>query len=253
MERLESLAQIIDMIVDETGLVIEPLAATDHSSLIDALCSDPPMVHMASMTALPYLIANDLGCAEVALVGAAFGSISYNGQFIARAGSEIQDLGDIAGSSFCRPFESSISGWIVPSLELMAAGVDPNTLEIIDTGSHENTVVAVYQGGCDVGATFVGARLTVQDLLPDVMDAIEVLALTVDIPNEGVQYSPALPAELRDQISDVLLSIAQTEAGAQALYDTFYWRNLAERDHSFYQPLIDLIDAAGSSPLDIFD
>ena len=41
---------VADMIFSETDLVVEPYLATQSMGIIEALCSDPPMAHMASLS-----------------------------------------------------------------------------------------------------------------------------------------------------------------------------------------------------------
>ncbi|MCJ7623804.1 MAG: hypothetical protein MUO76_09900, partial [Anaerolineaceae bacterium] len=41
--------EIAAMIFDETGLVVEPFVATEYAGVIEAMCSDPPKAHIASL------------------------------------------------------------------------------------------------------------------------------------------------------------------------------------------------------------
>jgi phosphonate transport system substrate-binding protein len=182
-----------------------------------------------------------------------FGSPSYNGQVIARADSGIASLADLAGTTFCRPDPLSTSGWIIPSLEIRGAGVDPDTdlAEIVDAGSHDAVAAAVYNGDCDAGATFVDARTTLEETNADVMDVVQVIFVSGDIPNDGVQYQPSITRELRDQINNALLAIAATEEGVAALDTAYEWTALELHDDSFYDQFRQILDAAGVSPEDL--
>lgn len=163
---------------------------------------------------------------------------------------QINELADLKGKTFCRPDPLSTSGWIIPSIELRAAGVDPDKdlAEIVDAGSHDAAVAGVYKGDCDAGASYVDARSRIEDEYPDVMDVIKVIAISVDIPNDGVQYVPSFPRELRDKINAALLAIAQTEEGQEALNTAYQWKDLEPHDDTFYDPFRQLLDAAGISP-----
>jgi phosphonate transport system substrate-binding protein len=94
----------------------------------------------------------------------------------------------------------------------------------------------------------VDARGRIEDEHPDVMDVIKVIAVSVDIPNDGVQYVPSFPRELRDKINAALLAIAQTEEGQEALNTAYQWKGLEPHDDTFYDPFRQLLDAAGISP-----
>lgn len=245
--------EVADLIFDETGLVIEPFVATEYAGAIEAMCSDPPKAHLASLATFAYMLASERGCAEAELVSVRFGSPSYNGQVFARADSGITSLADLAGKTFCRPDPLSTSGWIIPSLELRGAGIDPDSdlAEVVDAGSHDASVSGVYNGDCDAGSSFVDARGTIEEDNPDVMDVLQVIFVSGDIPNDGVQYVPSLSRELRDQINDALLAIAATEEGVEALDTAYEWTALERHDDSFYDQFRQILDAAGVSAEDL--
>ncbi len=240
----ESVAALIE---EETGLIIDTNVATEYAGVIEAMCSDPAEAHMGSLATFAYVLAAQKGCAEAALVSVRYGSAVYNGQIIVRADSGITDLSQLAGKTFCRPDPLSTSGWIIPSLDLAAAGVDPDTglAEVVDAGSHDAVVAAVYNGDCDAGATYVDARGTIDEDHPDVMEVVAVIHTSVDIPNDGLQFAPSVPQEIRDQIVNALLAIAQTEEGVEALETAYSWTALEEQGDDFYDGFRQLLDAAG--------
>lgn len=248
MERVAGGAgSVADLIEAETGLVVETNVATEYAGVIEAMCSDPVEAHMGSLATFAYVLASKKGCAEVALVSVRYGSPSYNGQIIVRADSGITELSQLAGKTFCRPDPLSTSGWIIPSLDLAAAGVDPDTglAEVVDAGSHDAVVAAVYNGDCDAGATFVDARSSIEDDHPDVKEQVAVIHTSVDIPNDGLQFAPSVPQDIRDQIVDALLKIAETEEGKEALDTAYQWTALEKHGDEFYDPFRQLLDAAG--------
>jgi len=241
--------QVADLIFEETGLVIEPLVATEYAGVIEAMCSDPPKAEMASLATFAYILAAERGCAEAEIVSVRYGSPVYNGQIFVRADSGINDISELAGKTFCRPDPLSTSGWIIPSIELKAAGIDPDTdlAQVVDSGSHDAAVAAVYNGDCDAGASYVDARTTIEEDYPDVVDVIKVISISADIPNDGVQYVPSFTAEMREQINAALLAIAETEAGQEALDTAYSWTALQVVDDTFYDPFRQVLDAAGVS------
>ncbi|MCD6400939.1 MAG: phosphate/phosphite/phosphonate ABC transporter substrate-binding protein, partial [Anaerolineales bacterium] len=228
--------QVADMINQETGLVIKPFVATEYAGVIEALCSDPPKAHMASLATFAYILAHEKGCANAVLVANRFGSPVYNGQIFVRADSGINSLADLKGKTFCRPDPLSTSGWIIPSITLKAAGVDPDKdlAQIVDAGSHDASVAGVYNGDCDAGASYVDARTRIEEDYPDVMDVIKVIEISADIPNDGVQFVTGFDPELQTQIVDALLKISETDAGKEALDTAYQWNTLEKHDDSFY-------------------
>jgi phosphonate transport system substrate-binding protein len=239
--------EVAAMIFDETGLVVEPFVATEYAGVIEAMCSDPTKAHMASLATFSYILASEKGCAEAALVSVRFGSPVYNGQIFVRNDSGIASVADLAGKTFCRPDPLSTSGWIIPSIALQAAGLDPDTDlgQVVDAGSHDASVAGVYNGDCDAGSSYVDARGTIEEDYPDVMDVIQVIEISADIPNDGVQFVSGFDAELQAQIVDALLAIAETEAGQEALDVAYSWNALEKQDDTFYDPFRQMLDAAG--------
>ncbi|MEA3350606.1 MAG: phosphate/phosphite/phosphonate ABC transporter substrate-binding protein [Chloroflexota bacterium] len=245
--------EVAALIYEETGLVIEPFVATEYAGVIEAMCSEPAKAHMASLATFAYILAADNGCAEAALVATRFGSAVYNGQIFVRADSGIESIEDLAGKTFCRSDPLSTSGWIIPSITMKAAGVDPDTdlTQIVDAGSHDASVAGVYNGDCDAGASYVDARGRIEEDYPDVMDVITVINISADIPNDGVQFVAGFDEDIQAQIVDALLAIAETEAGQAALDTAYQWGGLEAHDDTFYDAFRQVLDAAGVSPEDL--
>ena len=256
MERVAAGAQsVADLLQDKTGLYFKTNVATEYAGVIEALASDPPEAHMSSLPTFAYVMAAERGVAEVELVSVRFGSPTYNGQLIAGADSGISSVADLAGKSFARPDPLSTSGWIIPMLTMRAAGVNPDTdlKEVLDAGSHDSVVAAVYDGKVDAGATYVDARTRIEKDHPDVMEKINVIGVTADIPNDGVQFVPSLDKELRAKIVKALLEIAETDEGKEALNTAYQWNALEKHDDSFYDPFRQVLQASGLSVKDLME
>jgi phosphonate transport system substrate-binding protein len=242
-ERVAAGAEAVaDLIFEETGLYVDTFVATEYAGVIEAMCADPPKAHIGSLATFAYILASDQGCAEAELVSVRFGSPSYNGQIFVHADSAYETLADLDGVSFCRADALSTSGWIIPSIDLAAAGV---TVEPVDAGSHDASVAGVYNGDCEAGSSYVDARGTIEELHPDVMDVVRVIHQSVAIPNDGVQYSSGVARELRDTLNAAMLAIIATEAGEDAFNTAYSWSALEPHDDTFYDPFRQLLDAAG--------
>ncbi|MFW6312842.1 MAG: phosphate/phosphite/phosphonate ABC transporter substrate-binding protein [Spirochaetota bacterium] len=239
--------EVADMIFERTGLIVEVSVATEYAGVIEALSSDPPSAHMASLATFSYVLAADRGVADAALVAVRYGSPTYNGQLIANVDSGIETVADLEGKTFARPDPLSTSGWIIPMLTMRAAGIVPeeDLDQIVDAGGHTAVVSAVYNGDVDAGASFVDARANIETDNPDVMDRVKVIAITEDIPNDGVQFSPAVPTEIRNEIVNALLEIASIEEGQDALGRAYEWTGLVRRGDAFYDPFRQVLQASG--------
>ena len=253
-ERVTAGAQsVVDLLEAETGLFFEVRVATEYAGAIEAMCADPAEAHMSSLATFAYVMAADRGCAEAALLSVRYGSPTYNGQILVRADSGITDISQLNGKTFCRPDPLSTSGWVIPSIMLKGAGVDPDTglSEVVDAGSHDAVAAGVYNGECDAGATYVDARSTIEEDYPDVMEQTAVIAIEPDIPNDGVQFQTSVPADVRQKIVDGLLAIAATEEGMEALDTAYSWQELTVADDSIYDPFRQILQAAGVSAEDL--
>lgn len=248
--------EVADMIFEETGLVIDTFVATEYAGVIEAMCADPPKAHMASLATFSYIIASDRGCADVDLVSVRYGDPTYSGQIFVRADSGITSVAEAAGKTWCRADPTSTSSWVIPTIYLRVAGVDPDTDldQVVDAGSHEAAVAGVYNGDCDFGGSYIDARTRVEGKIEgtydDIMDAIVILETFEGIPNDGVQYVPDLDPEIREKINVALLAIAETEEGQEALNIAYQWTALERHDDSFYDQFRQFLDASGVNVAD---
>ncbi|MEX2445020.1 MAG: phosphate/phosphite/phosphonate ABC transporter substrate-binding protein [Alkalispirochaeta sp.] len=243
---------VADMIYDKTGLVVEASVATEYAGVIEALQSDPPSAHMASLATFAYVVAADRGVAESELVAVRYGRPFYDGQIIAGADTGIENVADLDGASFARPDPLSTSGWIIPSLSIRAAGINPDTdMSIVDAGGHTGVVTSVYNGDVDAGATFVDARGNVEEDFPDVYERVNVIEVSAPIPNDGVQFHPSISEEMRESIITALLEIAEDEEGAEALNQAYQWQGLERHGDDFYDPFRQVLQAAGVDAADL--
>ena len=217
-----------------------------RAPIIEALRSDPPAAHMASLATFAYVMAADMGVAEAELISVRFGNPFYNGQIIARTDSGVKKLTDLKGKTFARPDPLSTSGWIIPMITLKAAGVDPERdMKVVDAGSHDAVVAAVYNGEVAGGACYVDARTRIEKDHPDVMEKVAVIEVSVNIPNDGVQFHPSVSQELRDKVVDALLEMVKTEEGKEALNTAYQWTDLERHQDDFYDPFRQVLQAAG--------
>jgi phosphonate transport system substrate-binding protein len=233
-----------DMVFEESGLVVQPFVATNNAAAIEALCSGD--AHMGALNTFSTVVAIQRDCVDVELVAVRFGSPFYNGQMLASAESGITSIAEFAGNTFCRDDEFSTSSWIIPQLEMRAVGIDVDSeITTVDTGGHPQNVIGIIEGECQVGASYVDARTAVEEDYPDVMDQVVVVDISADIPNDGVQYAKDFSQELRDQLNPALIAVAGTEAGAEALSSAYSWDGLEEKDNSFYDPFLQVLEASG--------
>lgn len=249
---LSGFEKVADLVYQSTGLVMEPFVASSYTAAIEAMCATPAQAQVGALATFAYILAAEKGCADVALVSTRYGAAFYNGQFIVRTDSGLETLEDLAGTDMCRPYPLSTSGDIIPGIMLKGAGTSVEEMnQVIDTGSHEASAVAVLKGECDWAATYVDARTREEEANPTIMDETIVIALEPDIPNDGIQFVTGFPAELKAKLVAAFLAMFDTEEGTAAMDEAYQWGGLEEHDDTFYDQFRQVLDAGGVSAADI--
>ncbi|MCB0077503.1 MAG: phosphate/phosphite/phosphonate ABC transporter substrate-binding protein [Anaerolineales bacterium] len=236
--------EIAKLLSDATGMTIEANVATSYAAVVEAMCAGQAQVGW--LNTFSYILAHERDCADIALATIRFGEPFYTGQIIANVDSGITSLEDItAETKVCWVDELSTSGYIIPEIAMKAAGIDTEALDAQFLGSHDNVANGVYNGDCEVGATFVDARGNIEDEHPDVMEKVIVIETSPEIPNDTVSFASSLPEETRATLTKALLDMAGTEEGAAALAAVYEIDGLVEKDDSFYDAFRTQLDAAG--------
>jgi phosphonate transport system substrate-binding protein len=243
-------------LAEATGLNFEVSVPTSYAATVEAMCAAPDR-SMGFIPAAGYVIANNRCGVEVSAAAVRRGWNVYWAAYIVRRDSDIYTFGDLVGRSWAYPDAGSTSGFIVPSVELQAAGIEPG--DRVEAGGHNQVVQAVYSGEVEFGTTFfsppvvpgapwrigdlaepydltvdesrldadsnlfvgdvriLDARANIRETAPDVVDQVRILRLSAPIPNDTLSFAPEFPAELRQQILDAVFAFAETEAWATSI------------------------------------
>ena len=141
---------------EATGLSFEVVVPTSYAATIEEMCASPTDT-MAFIPGLGYAIANQLCGVDVAFKAVRFGYPVYWAEYIVARDSEYQTLADLEGATWGYGDLGSTSGYMVPAVEFAAAGITPG--EQVQTGGHNQTVNAVYNGEVDFGTVFYSVPL----------------------------------------------------------------------------------------------
>ncbi|EAG2954791.1 transporter substrate-binding domain-containing protein, partial [Listeria monocytogenes] len=146
---------------------------------------------------------------------------TFKGEILVRADSDMTELTDLKGKKIATLSPNSASGYIYPVAELKDAGVDPTTDATLTTVNDiPSEITAVLNGQMDAAFVFQGARNVFASSFPDndLFEDLKVLYLTEgDIPNDAIAVQPTMDAELKEQIKEVFLNMADDEEGAEAM------------------------------------
>ena len=144
----EVMAQALN---EATGLNFEVFVPTSYAATVEAMCASPAN-SMGFIPAAGFVIANNRCGVQVEAAAVRRGWPVYWAAYIVRRDSDIHTFNDLAGRSWAYPDAGSTSGYIFPSVELSNAGIEPG--ELVESGGHNQTVLAVYNGEADFGTTF---------------------------------------------------------------------------------------------------
>jgi phosphonate transport system substrate-binding protein len=143
------------------------------------------------------------------------------------------DVSVVEGGTMSFGTETSTSGYIFPVLELNAAGLTQDVdYQSSYSGSHDNSVLAVYNGEADFGVSFDDARRNVSEEFPDVGEKVIVFNITAPISNDVIAVDANLPADLKDAIFDALTEYIATDEGAALMEEIYSWTDLTRADES---------------------
>jgi len=236
-----------------------------------------------------YLIANNVANAEAIAVGNYVTVVdktvlpAYYSVLFTKKGSGIKSIDDLKGKSFAFTDPASTSGYLMPSLTIMAAE-KLDTKDQLDSffgqatfaGSHPASVLAVWNGTTDAGATFDDnlvaqangdAAVPICGIEKDTVSGMEVFhspmtqeqidqiynncsdgniavfAQSVAIPQTPFAVNKNLPQSFKDAVKQALLDMADEQSVVDALgrfyVDPTTLDKSLDSDDAFFNPLRD--------------
>jgi len=174
------------------------------------------------------------------------GSYGYYSVGFARKDSGITSLQDLKGKKFGFGDPNSTSGYLIPSIEIpQATGASMESGdyfgEVVFTGGHEQTIVAVNNGDVDGGVTWAdglgnwedgynsGAlRKAVDAGLIDMNDLVEIWK-SKPIPEGPIVLRKALPEDVKVKMTALMASMPAMD------YDCYY--TVAAGDSKGFMPI----------------
>jgi len=231
---LSELAEI-DLSVSEAPSY-ERLAAALHEGA----------THLAWLSPIPYIALSQAGDVTP-LVYHERAKKHYASALVVPRDSPARRIADLRGARAAWVDRHSAAGYVVPRIQLAAAGVDPRTDlgEQTFAGSHEAVARAVASGEADFGATF--AHRETGDAIvgpwsssPELAEAVRVLATFGKIPSDLIVARSELDLDLRVRITRALRSMNADETGrriVRELFDVERFRLLEPEDYESLQKM----------------
>jgi phosphonate transport system substrate-binding protein len=269
-----------------TGLYVEVSVPTSYAATIEEMCASPDNT-MAFIPAMGYALANQLCGVEPGLAAVRRGWNVYWTQFLVARDSDIQSLEDLDGKSWGVPSYTSTSGYLFPAAQLTALGVTPGEVTEVGGHPQAVSSVAngevdfstaffspplLPEGAWtvdmppDIPEEFIedcgpnedddlmcgeyqvlDARLLVTDAIPEVVQKVRILALSDDIVNDTVSFSPDFPEDLKQVIITALTAYIGSDPCLENICnEKFYgWTGVAPIFDENFDGIRNLLEAQG--------
>lgn len=282
---IETAQPLADLLSEKLGVAVEASVPTDYAGVIAALESD--QAHVAGGLGPRQMVqSEEQAGATMILQSERFGSFSYVTQWFTNdpdtycaeepvaveqdegepflfcnGVSEAEDASDgpigqdqlskLEGQTVAFVDQGSTSGYAVPALQLLEAGVDPiEGIDAIFAGGHDTAVQAVYDGDAAVGVSFNDARGQLVEQTPDVGQKVVVFGWSSAIPNDGFAVSGSLSDEAVQAITDALLEICNDEGACGeggVMYELYEIDGLAPVNSGEFDVIRDLEEQLGEA------
>lgn len=210
------------------GVPVSLFAPADYNGVIQGLLGGTLDMAWLGASAYAAVYVEDPEAVEPVLVKTNLdGSFTYHSIGIARADSGIASLADMEAKTFGFGDPNSTSGYLIPLVEIpeegysMAAG--EYFKDVVFTGGHEQTILAVANGDVDAGVTWAdglgdfaegynsGALRKAADAgLVDMNDLVEIWRSS-PIPEGPVVLRKDLPEDVRATMTDLVQNLVTTD------------------------------------------
>ncbi len=237
------------LILELSGLVVDVQVVNSYGEIVAQLCGAAPVVGWVD--GVSYVVAEAQACADPALLVRRNEQRGFRVDMLASAELAEGDLGDLAGEDFCRVDAEDVVSWLVPSLMLYTAGVNPlyDLGEIIDVGDYDAVVAGIYNGECLAGAVphdFLDEGLgeALQDL-EDLSERVIVLDTSLEFPYDILVYPQTVPLNVRIPLSDVFVQIAVDDERASVLAAILQQDELERVDRADFSAFRNFMEQTG--------
>ena len=247
-----------DYLSEKLGMDVNVTLATDYSTIVEAMASGK--VDLGIMPPAAYVQARNLDAAEAILssqlvkydedteepIEGEYTS-TFKGEVLVKADSDMESLEDLKGKKIATLSPNSASGYIYPVAEMKDLGIDPLTdCTLTTVNDIQSEMTAVLNGQQDACFVFQGARYVFSSKFTDydLYKDLKVLYLTDgDIPNDAIAVQPSMDEDLKAQIKDVFLNMANDEEGKEAM-SLWGHTGYGEADESAYDTIEAYTDKA---------
>lgn len=242
---------IVDILQRELEMEVQPFVATDYTGVIEALRAHK--LDVAFLTPASYVLAKSEADVKVVLKSERRGSPYYYAAIITRADSGIRRLEDLKGKTFAFGDPVSTSANVFPRKMLHERGIDPERdfKQILYSGGHDATVLAVLNGKVDAGATYANSPDSSDAAwvryLKDPLDQkkIRAIAFSEPIPADNLVVSGRLDSRLAKKIEQVFIDLSRDPQGKQMLRELYQIDGFVPASDGDYDSVRQAFELAG--------
>lgn len=198
---------------EKLGMPVELFVATNYAGVVEAMAADK--LDMAYFGGLTYVQAKQKAKIHpiVTEIDSETKTTKYYSLIITPANSPIKTLQDLKGKTFAFGDINSTSGSLYPRIMLDRAGlkVPDDFANIIYTGKHDATALAVQNGKVDAGG--LEGRILNKLIEDGKIDKNKIRILAKSDPIEGYPWcvQDSMDPQLEAKIVDAFLSIKDPE------------------------------------------
>jgi len=156
-----------------------------------------------------------VGYSVIAMAGDA---TDFKGIFIVRKDRGLKNISQIKNNTVSYPSPTALAACIMPQYFLHTNGININTdIKNIYVGSQESSIMNVYLGKTIVGATWPPPWRLFQKDHPQEAEQLEVIWETPSLMNNSFMIRDDIPANIRQQISQLIHELNDSVEGLQIL------------------------------------
>ena len=248
---MQNAQPIVDILQKQLGMEIQPFVAADYTGVVEALRVNK--LDVAFLTPASYVLAKNEANVKVVLKSERKGIASYYAAIITRADSGIQRLEDLRGKTFAFGDALSTTGNIFPRKMFKERGIDPvrDFKQILYSGGHDATVLAVLNGKVDAGATYAnspdGDDTAWMRYLknPEDVNKIRAIAFSEPIPADNLVINGNLDEAVAKKVEEIFLQLSGDPKGKQMMRDLYQIDGFVPASDRDYDSVRQAFDIAG--------
>src|SRR6185436_4818731 len=224
---MQNAQPVVEILRKELGMEIQPFVATDYTGVVEALRVGK--LDVAFLAPASYVLAKNEADVKVVLKSERKGIPTYYAAIITRADSGIKTLDDLRGKTFAFGDALSTTGHVFPRKMFKERGIDPvrDFKQILYSGGHDATVLAVLNRKVDAGATYANSPDS-QDTAwmrylkdPEDVKKIRAIAFSEPIPADNLVIRGDLDDTIAKKIVDVFVNLSRDPAGKKMLRELY--------------------------------